>query len=98
MLEFHLAKLTNLPPADEALSNAYFGQGTGQIVLDDVNCSGSENQLLTCNRGALVSANCDHSDDAGVRCEGTYRTRSTVLQFLVNIMWSIHASQCNKLT
>ena len=54
--------------------NAYFGQGAGQIVLDDVQCTGSENKLLACisARVLLVSSNCDHSDDAGVRCEGMY--------------------------
>ena len=59
-------------PAGEALLNAYFGQGTGQIVLDDVQCTGSENKLLACSSAPLlkVSSNCDHYDDAGVRCEG----------------------------
>ena len=58
-----------------ALTNAYFGQGTGQIVLDDVQCSGTENQLLACISAPIltVSSNCYHSDDAGVRCEGTYQ-------------------------
>ena len=62
--------------AGEALLNAHFGQGTGQIVLDDVQCSGSENQLLDCTSAPLltVSSNCDHSNDAGVRCEGIYKT------------------------
>ena len=73
MLDRQLTKLTNLSPADEALSNAHFGRGTGQIVLDDVDCSGSENELLTCSRGTLVSSNCDHSDDAGVRCGGNMK-------------------------
>ena len=60
------------PTAGEALLNAYFGQGTGQIMLDDVQCTGSENKLLACRSAPLlkVSSNCDHSDDAGVRCEG----------------------------
>ena len=53
---------------------AYFGQGTGQIVLDNVQCIGSENQLLSCNSAPIldVSSSCEHSDDAGVRCEGIY--------------------------
>ena len=60
-------------PAGVALLNAHFGQGTGQIVLDDVQCSGGENQLLACISSPIltVSSNCDHSDDAGVRCKGT---------------------------
>ena len=60
-------------PAGEALINAYFGQGGGQIVLDDVQCTGRENKLLACSSPPIlrVSSNCDHSDDVGVRCEGT---------------------------
>ena len=59
-------------PAGEALLNAYFGQGTGQIALDDVQCTGSENKLLACRSAPMlhVSSNCDDSNDAGVRCEG----------------------------
>ena len=67
--------VNSLSPAGVALMNAYFGQGTGQIVLDDVQCSGSENQLLACTSTPIltVSSNCYHSDDAGVRCEGTHK-------------------------
>ena len=59
-------------PGGQALMGAYFGQGTGQIVLDNVQCIGSENQLLSCNSAPIlnVSSSCEHSDDAGVRCEG----------------------------
>ena len=41
-------------------------------MLDDVQCTGRENQLLVCSSAPIlrVSSNCDHSDDAGVRCEG----------------------------
>ena len=49
-------------------------------MLDDVQCSGSENQLLACTSAPIltVSSNCDHSDDAGVRCEGMHNTNDTV--------------------
>ena len=45
-------------------------------MLDDVQCSGSENQLLACTSAPIltVSSNCDHFNDAGVRCEGIYKT------------------------
>ena len=74
LLQYQISSFNPFNPAGEALLNAYFGQGTGQIVLDDVQCTGNEKKLLGC-RSALIlraSSNCDHSDDAGVRCEGIF--------------------------
>ena len=51
-----------------ALSRATFGQGTGQIWLDNVACTGSETRLIDCPANPLGSHNCAHSEDAGVRC------------------------------
>ena len=42
--------------------------GTGQIVLDDLRCTGSESRLIDCPHRGLGNHNCDHSKDAGVRC------------------------------
>ena len=43
--------------------------GTGQIVLDDLRCTGRESRLVDCLRGGpLGRHDCGHSDDAGVRC------------------------------
>ena len=53
-----------------AYSNAQFGAGTGPIVLDDVQCSSSASQLLECFSSPILTQNCQHSDDAGVGCEG----------------------------
>ncbi|XP_030842869.1 deleted in malignant brain tumors 1 protein [Strongylocentrotus purpuratus] len=47
---------------------AYFGRGSGQIHLDGVQCSGSEVRLESCRSNGLGSHDCDHSEDAGVRC------------------------------
>ena len=55
-----------------ALGGAYFGMGTGDILLDNVRCRGTESSLLECNTNPIgQSDGCDHSEDAGVRCQGT---------------------------
>ena len=51
-----------------ALSRAAFGQGSGQIWLDNVACTGSESRLIDCSANPLGFHNCGHYEDAGVRC------------------------------
>ena len=46
-------------------------QGTGSIWLDEVHCSGSEFQLANCRANPIGVHNCDHSEDAGVRCSSS---------------------------
>ena len=40
------------------------------ILLDDVQCTGSESSLLECSRSPLGDHDCDGSSGAGVRCAG----------------------------
>ena len=42
--------------------------GTGQIWLDNVECTGTETRLIRCPANTVGSHNCDHGDDAGVTC------------------------------
>ncbi|KAM4697947.1 macrophage receptor MARCO [Rhinophrynus dorsalis] len=44
------------------------GGGTGKILLDDVNCSGSEESILECDKSNWEMHNCKHNEDAGVQC------------------------------
>ena len=50
-------------------SDAWFGQGTGPILLNNVNCTGDEHSLINCTHDAIgVYGECTHNDDAGVAC------------------------------
>ncbi|XP_075913322.1 receptor-type tyrosine-protein phosphatase beta-like [Petromyzon marinus] len=51
-----------------AISNAYFGEGSVPIFLDDVQCSGYETQLSDCSHRPWGIHNCFHSEDASVIC------------------------------
>lgn len=52
----------------EALGFSYFGQGTGDIILDNVACDGTETGLINCTHNGIGNHNCVHFEDAGVRC------------------------------
>ena len=61
-------------------SSAYFGQGSGLIWLDNIECMGSEPTLVSCGHlGINVTRNCSHNKDAGVRCHGEQGTHSHLI-------------------
>lgn len=47
---------------------ARYGQGSGPIWLDDVNCLGSETRIEDCNHGGWGNNNCDHGEDISISC------------------------------
>nr|XP_054772376.1 deleted in malignant brain tumors 1 protein-like [Lytechinus pictus] len=47
---------------------AGFGPGSGPILLEDVECEGTESNIGHCRRSAYEIHNCDHSEDVGVSC------------------------------
>ena len=55
-----------------------FTDGAGQIWLDEVGCLGSESRLIDCPANPLGQHDCDHSEDAGLRCTGTTCTQGAI--------------------
>ena len=52
-----------------AHQSAHFGHGSGQILLDDLECTGREASLLECSHSGINEHNCEHSEDASVTRE-----------------------------
>ena len=50
--------------------SAYFGEGSGLILLDNVNCGGRESSIFDCNHNITGVYDCRHYEDAGVICAG----------------------------
>ncbi|XP_028408846.1 uncharacterized protein LOC114531439 [Dendronephthya gigantea] len=56
------------PDALRALQGKDVPSGAGQIMLDEVGCTGSEQNLGSCFHRGWGISNCGHSEDAGVQC------------------------------
>ena len=51
-----------------AQHEAVYGQGSGQIWLDGVNCVGTEGIIRNCSLRGWGFHNCGHWEDASVKC------------------------------
>ncbi|XP_069738808.1 scavenger receptor cysteine-rich domain-containing protein DMBT1-like [Phaenicophaeus curvirostris] len=59
---------------------AHFGQGSGPIWLDNVQCRGNEDALAHCPARPWGVTNCDHGEDVGVVCAGPTTASPRVLR------------------
>ena len=70
--------------ATAAIRYALYGQGSGQIVLDNVNCIGTEQTVGNCSHGGWGLHNCGHYEDASVRCSSGDVISLILIKIMVN--------------
>ena len=74
-LSFHSHSLL-LPkhthPGALGIGRAHFGRGIGNIYFDDVDCDGSEENIMACDHRGVNIHNCGHGEDASVLCRRMY--------------------------
>lgn len=80
----------------QAHSNSPFGEGSGSIFLDNVQCTGTENSLSECQHNGWGVHNCRHYEDAGVSCynnSGQYivvkAVGGSIITTRVGVVWLI---------
>ncbi|XP_071126513.1 uncharacterized protein [Mytilus edulis] len=62
--------------------------GRKAITLDDVTCTGTEQDIMDCKHATWGTHNCNHEEDVGVRCEQMWRMsrfkEDVVLEFFID--------------
>ena len=73
-------------PHGVTVPRAQFGQGTGAIHMDDLQCTGSEASIFDCPYSGWGRGNCKkHDEDAGVICSsGRSKRKSQGVNLVTN--------------
>ncbi|XP_077864207.1 scavenger receptor cysteine-rich domain superfamily protein-like, partial [Saccoglossus kowalevskii] len=56
-----------------AYPSAHYGQGSGQIWYENVQCDGTENSIISCPKATSGSTSCTHAQDASAACAAPVR-------------------------
>ena len=76
--------------------SAYFGEGSGLILLDNVNCNGRESSIFSCSYNVLGEHDCRHNEDSGVICYGESSKGITCVYNAKNLTVGISYFKCKK--
>ncbi|XP_053383319.1 deleted in malignant brain tumors 1 protein-like [Mercenaria mercenaria] len=58
---------------DPVKRNATYGSGTGRVVIDKLECVGSETDIVQCKSRPWLDSHCVHDEDVGIDCGSSVR-------------------------
>ena len=73
-----------------AFGSAAFGPGSGLIYFDEVGCTGSEQTVFNCSNNGIGNNDCDHSEDAGVRCIPSKSILLLTVRNIINYTYNLY--------
>ncbi|XP_069488613.1 lysyl oxidase homolog 3 isoform X2 [Ambystoma mexicanum] len=68
--------------AKEAPTGARMGQGMGPVHMNEVQCLGTEKSVWNCEYKNITEEDCEHSEDASVRCNTPYMAFETTIRIV----------------
>ena len=63
-----VCKMLGFDGALAAPGSATFGQGSGDILLDDISCESTHDNLADCYHRGIGVSDCEHEEDSGAIC------------------------------
>ena len=78
-----ICRMLGYPSAIRASTYAEFGEGTGDIILAHVHCTGSEQHIGDCPHDGYRMNYCGHYADAGVVCAGDGKQMIILFSFVI---------------
>ena len=77
-----VCRMIGFDGALEAPGSARFGHGSGRILLFNVGCDGTEDNLADCAHTGIQRFSCSHTNDAGAVCYSGGRLFHFLLRYL----------------
>lgn len=74
------------PGAKSVVIGKDYGQASGPIWLDDLDCKGTENYLSTCTFKDWGLTDCSHKEDVGVICETKVQDPNTTADNTIHVL------------
>lgn len=79
-----ICKALGYERASQIYTRAHFGQGSGPIWIDELECSSSATSILECRHRGWGVHNCQHREDAGVQCKRIEPTKPSEMPVRLN--------------